>query len=159
MPLAIERIPGGFRVDGLEIKGLKCGCTSVLPCCHSWSKVRLKGDTLSYTGKTTTPETKEPFSWGYAVQKDNVRVQVHMDDAGDKVLFSGYYPPPIDEWTARGWEVIEKEGQRQDAGLWRCAVCKWLYKEAEQPSSFAGLPEDWRCPACKVGRHSFEQVG
>jgi hypothetical protein len=33
MEIAIDRIPGGFSVDGLALKNGKCGCTAVLPCC------------------------------------------------------------------------------------------------------------------------------
>jgi hypothetical protein len=40
MEITVEKIPGGFSIDGLEVKNGKCGCTSVLLCCHSWSKVK-----------------------------------------------------------------------------------------------------------------------
>ena len=40
MDFAIEKIPGGFNVDGLALRNGKCGCTAALPCCCSRSKVR-----------------------------------------------------------------------------------------------------------------------
>jgi len=40
MSIAIERIPGGFRVAGLDLKRGKCGCTSILACCYSWPMVK-----------------------------------------------------------------------------------------------------------------------
>jgi hypothetical protein len=40
--VTIKKIPGGYNVDGLELKNGKCGCTSVVKCCYSWSKVKVK---------------------------------------------------------------------------------------------------------------------
>ncbi len=159
MEIMIEKAPGGYRIDGLEIKGGKCGCTSILTCCHSWSKVKRNGDTFIFTAKTTTPETKENFSWGYKVKKDSVMIEVSFDDARDKTIFSGFYPPRLEEWIDKGWEVLSKQGEREDGALWRCAACKWLYKEDRQELKFEDLPADWLCPVCKATKDVFEKVG
>ncbi len=58
----------------------------------------------------------------------------------------------------KGWEVVKKEGERQDFGMWRCSACRWLYKEKEQGVPFENLPADWKCPLCKVRKESFERV-
>jgi rubredoxin len=81
-----------------------------------------------------------------------------MEDARDKDIFSGYYPPPLEKWAEKGWEIVSKEGEREDFDLWRCATCKWLYKEALEGTKFTDLPEDWKCPVCKVGKISFEKI-
>jgi rubredoxin len=159
MDILIEKIPGGIRVDGLDLKNGKCGCTAVLPCCYSWSKVKRSGDSVAFTAKATGPETKASFAWSYAVRKGSVVVEVSVEDARDKTIFSGFYPPRLEEWTEKGWEVVAKEGEREDFGLWRCAACRWLYKEQEQKIKFSDLPEDWKCPVCKVGKESFEKIG
>jgi len=159
MGVAIEKIPGGLRVDGLEMLSGKCGCSVVIPCCHSYSKVKKKGDTVVFTAKTTTPETVDTFDWGYTVRKDGVTVEVSVQDARDKTIFSGYYPPEVEEWTDKGWELVEKSGEREDFGLWRCAMCKWLYKEASEDAPFDSLPDDWKCPVCMAGKDAFEKVG
>jgi rubredoxin len=159
MEISVEKIPGGFRVDGLDIKGGKCGCTSVLPCCHSWAKLKRNGNVFTYSGKTTTPETKDNFSWGYKVKKGDYAVEVFMEDARDKTIFSGYYPPGLGEWLEKGWEIVTKDGEREDFGLWRCAACKWIYNEQREKTAFADLPPDWRCPVCKAGKNSFEKIG
>ena len=159
MEISIEKIPGGFKIDGLEIKGGKCGCTSVLTCCHSWSKLRRRGDNFTYTGKTTTPETKDFFDWSYKVKKGNFTVEVTMEDARDKTIYSGFYPPRLEDWVEKGWEVEAKQGDRGDFNLWRCAACRWLYKESEHEVHLEDLPQDWRCPVCKAGKDSFERVG
>ncbi len=57
--IAIEKIPGGFSVDGLALKSGKCGCTSVLPCCYSWSKVRQRGNSFQFTAKLSGPDSQD----------------------------------------------------------------------------------------------------
>ena len=154
----IEKIPGGISVDGLPFRNGKCGCTTVLPCCYSWSKVKRNGDTVTFVAKATGPETAAAFTWGYSVRKGTVTVEVSIEDDRDKKIFSGYYPPRLEEFLAKGWELVKKEGEREDFGIWRCAACRWLYKEKEQQAKFEDLPDDWKCPVCKVGKSSFEQV-
>ncbi|MGD8351775.1 MAG: hypothetical protein PVG55_02150, partial [Nitrospirota bacterium] len=115
MPLEIEKIPGGFRVDGLELRGGKCGCTSVAKCCYSWSKVKKRGpDLVDLVAKMESPDTADNFTWSYTVRKDGVTVRVSVADARDKEIFSGFIPPSVKEWEARGWEVLERSGDRED---------------------------------------------
>ena len=159
MHIAIERIPGGFSVDGLALKNGKCGCTAVLPCCYSWSKVKQHGTSFTFTAKLSGPESKDIFLWSYSVKKGDSLVEVRVEDARDKTIFSGYYPPAIERWVEKGWEVVKEEGRREDFNIWRCSACRWLYKSSEQKIQFEDLPEDWKCPVCKVGKESFEQVG
>ncbi len=159
MDIAVAKIPGGISVDGLDLKNGKCGCTAVLPCCYSWSKVRRSGNTFLFTGKTTGLDTQNNFNWGYTVKKGDMTVEVVMEDARDKTIFSGYYPPRLEEWIEKGWEVVGREGEREDFDVWRCAACKWLYKEQEQKVKFDDLPDDWKCPLCKAGKNVFEKVG
>lgn len=160
MSVQIEKIPGGFRVDGLELKTGKCGCTSIAKCCYSWSKVKKKGEGLvEFVAKMTTADSKDHFNWSYTVLKDGLTVKVAVEDARDKDTSSAFIPPPVSEWEAKGWEVVEKEGDREDGVVWRCAMCKWLYKEKEEGKAFNELPEDWKCPECKAPKSSFEQIG
>lgn len=159
MDVLIQKIRGGLSVDGLELKNGKCGCTAVLPCCYSWSKVKRSGDTITFVAKAGGPDSKDLFTWGYSVRKGTSVIEVTFEDARDKIIFSGYYPPLIEEWVKKGWEVVSKDGDREDFGLWRCAACRWLYKEREQKAPFDELPADWTCPVCKAGKESFEQVG
>ncbi len=105
----IERIPGGLGVDGLELRRGKCGCGGGgLDCCFTYSKVKREGDTIIYEGKATAPSTQQNFEWGYRVHKDNVVVVVKMEDTKDnKDFFAGSYPPSIEAWVERGWQVDE----------------------------------------------------
>jgi rubredoxin len=159
MEIPVEKIPGGLRIDGLDLRNGKCGCTSVLPCCYSWTKVKRSGNTFTFSGKATGPESMDIFTWGYTVKKADFTVEVFMEDSRDKTIFSGYYPPRLEDWVGNGWEVTAKNGEREDFGLWRCATCKWLYKEQAEPVKFKDLPDDWRCPVCRAGKTAFEQVG
>jgi len=159
MEISIEKAPGGFKIDGLEIRGGKCGCTSVLPCCFSWSKVKRNGNIFTFTAKSTSLETKENFTWGYTVKKGDYIVEVTFEDAKDKTIYSGFYPPRLYEWTVRGWETTSINGRREDGTLWRCAACKWLYKDDLEEKKFEDLPADWRCPVCKANKDAFENIG
>lgn len=159
MEIPIEKVAGGVRVDGLDLKNGKCGCTTVLPCCYSWSKVKRSGDRITFVAKATGPDTQGNFKWGYTVRKGMYVVDVLVEDALDKEIFSGFYPPRLEEWVERGWEVVAKEGDREDFGLWRCAACRWLFKEKERQVKFGDLPADWKCPVCRTGKASFEQAG
>lgn len=159
MSVITEKIPGGFRIDGFELKRGKCGCTSILACCYSWSMVKQSGNRFVFSGKTTGPETKDLFRWGYVVKKGEYIVEVTMEDDRDKVLFSGFYPPRLEEWVEKGWEILQKDGEREDFGMWRCAMCKWLYRNQKEPVKFEDLPDDWKCPVCKADKGIFEKVG
>lgn len=49
---------------------------------------------------------------------------------------------------------------------WRCIPCDYIYDPAEGDEEggigpgvvFEGLPEDWTCPICGVGKDEFEKV-
>ncbi len=160
MSVQIEKIPGGFRIDGLELKTGKCGCASIAKCCYSWSKVKKKGEYLvEFIAKMTTADSVDLFNWSYTVRKDGVTVKVLVEDARDKDNSSAYIPPPVSDWEAKGWEVLEKEGDREDGVVWRCAMCKWLYKELNEKTRFEDLFEDWKCPECNAPKSSFERIG
>lgn len=147
-------------MDGIELRSGKCGCTSIARCCYSLSRVRKRGDGLiEVTAKMTDPETRDVFTWGYVVTKEGVTVKVAVEDARDKEIYSGFIPPALDEWEARGWEVVERLGEREDGVVWRCAMCKWLYKEDSEGVPFNGLKKDWKCPKCSAGKDAFEKIG
>jgi len=106
----IEKIPGGFGVDGLELRKGKCGCSGMGgDCCFTYSKVKRDGNTLIYEGKATAPSTQTNYQWGYRVRKEDLVVDVKMEDTKDaKDFFSGCYPPSLKEWQDRGWDVEDE---------------------------------------------------
>lgn len=159
MAVEIKKIPGGLEVDGLQLLHGKCGCTSLALCCYSWSKVKQRGDQVVMEARMAAPGTTDNFEWGYVISKDGITVTVSVEDARDKQIFSGYFPPALGEWEQRGWEVVEKTGEREDDVVWRCAMCKWLFRENQEGTPFADLPDEWHCPVCGAGKYEFEQVG
>ncbi len=154
----IEKVPGGFRIDGLELKNGKCGCTSVAKCCYSWSRVKRKENTFEFIAKMTTADTKDHFDWGYTVRKGDITIVVKVEDARDKDVSSAYLPPAVKQWEEKGWDIIAAKGEREDGVVWRCAMCKWLYKDDIEKTRFEDLPNDWKCPVCKAGKESFEKI-
>lgn len=158
MSIEIEKIRGGFIVDGIKVLKGKCGCTSIAQCCYSWSKVKKRSNGLECEVKMTTPDTKDNYNWGYTVSKEGTTVTVRVEDARDKEICAGFIPPPVSEWVEKGWEVVEKEGNREDGTIWRCAMCKWLYKDNEEKTPFEKLPEEWKCPKCGVSKRDFERI-
>jgi len=84
---------------------------------------------------------------------------VSFEDDRDKKILSGYYPPKLEDFLARGWELVSRTGEREDYGLQRCAACRWLYKEQLEAVPFKDLSDAWKCPVCRTGKESFEQIG
>ena len=49
---------------------------------------------------------------------------------------------------------------------WRCTICGYIYDPAvgDEGSGigpgtpFEGLPDDWVCPTCGVGKELFEEI-
>jgi rubredoxin len=157
--LEINKIPGGFRVDGLDLKTGKCGCTSIAKCCYSWSKVKKRDSLVEFVAKMTAADTTDNFNWSYTVKKNGITVKVVVEDARDNEIYSGFIPPAVKEWETRGWEVIEKEGDREDSVVWRCAMCKWLYRDDKEGQTFEQLSDDWKCPVCNALKNQFEKIG
>jgi rubredoxin len=158
MTVEIKKVPGGVEADGLRLIKGKCGCTSLAKCCYSWSKLKHKGNDITYDVKLTSPDTTDNFNWSYKAVKDGVTVTVTVEDARDKDTAAAFIPPAASEWESLGWEIVEKTGEREDGIVWRCAVCKWLYKEDEEGTPFEDLPDDWSCPTCGAGKNVFEKI-
>lgn len=159
MSVEIKKVPGGLEVDGIVLKNGKCGCTSFAACCYTWSRVKKKGQEITFTAKTSAPDTVDNYEWGYTVAKDGLTVLVSVQDARDKQTYSGFLPPHVGQWEDRGWEILAKNGEREDGVVWRCAMSKWLYKEAFEGKPFAELPDDWTCPKCCSTKTVFENIG
>lgn len=56
---------------------------------------------------------------------------------------------------------IKEESKMENVeGLkkFRCKICGYIYDEAKEGIKFEDLPEDWKCPLCKVGKNMFEEV-
>jgi hypothetical protein len=114
----IKKVPGGYRVDGLELLRANCGCgggngpggSGRGDCCHTYSTVKHENNVVAFFAKAATPNTKDNYEWGYRVKKGPVEVDVLVYDTRKpkKFTFGGTYPPAVSEWQARGWEVLSR---------------------------------------------------
>ena len=49
---------------------------------------------------------------------------------------------------------------------WKCVVCGYVYdpeqgdpdNDVKPGTAWEDVPEDWLCPACGVGKDSFEKI-
>jgi hypothetical protein len=113
-----EKVHGGYKVDGLELKAANCGCGGLTgpggsgtgDCCFTFSRVKADGNTLMYYGKKTTPNTTNNYEWGYQVKKKDHVVDVKMVDTRGPASFKfgGVEPPPLAAWKGKGWEVVSQ---------------------------------------------------
>jgi hypothetical protein len=112
----IEKVHGGYKVDGLELKAANCGCGGLSgpggsgtgDCCFTYSRLKHEGNSIKYFGKITTPNTTNNYEWGYKVKKGDHEVDVQMlDTRGPKNFkFGGHLPPPLSAWKEKGWQVV-----------------------------------------------------
>jgi hypothetical protein len=117
--VSVEKVPGGFRVDGLSLLRGNCGCggltgpggTGVGDCCQTYSIIKKDGNVITFFAKGTTPNTRNNFKSGYRVKKGTVEVDVMVYDSRDpkKFTFGGHYPPPLSAWQAKGWQVVQQQ--------------------------------------------------
>jgi rubredoxin len=44
---------------------------------------------------------------------------------------------------------------KEEADMWRCTVCGYIYDEAKEGKKFSELPDDWTCPVCNAPKDAF----
>lgn len=131
--ISIEKVPGGYRVDGLVLLRGNCGCggltgpggAGIGDCCQTYSVVKKDGNVITFFAKGTTPNTTNNFKSGYRVKKGPIEVDVMVYDSRNpkNFTFGGHYPPPLSEWQVKGWQVVQQtEAPWQDTGM---ALPEW----------------------------------
>ena len=113
-----EKVHGGYKVDGLELKAANCGCggltgpggAGIGDCCMTFSRVKHEGNSIKYFAKYTTPNTTNNYEWGYKVKKNGHEIEVQvLDTRGPKNFrFGGFPPPPLAAWKEKGWQVADQ---------------------------------------------------
>ena len=56
--------------------------------------------------------------------------------------------------------------QINNHNLYECKPCHWVYDEAKGDpdggiapgTKFEDIPDDWKCPICKVGKKQFTKI-
>jgi hypothetical protein len=147
-----EKIHGGYKADGLELKAANCGCggltgpggSGVGDCCMTFSRVKHEGNTIQYFGKKTTPNTTDNFEWGYTVKKGDHKIEVRMlDTRGPKKFTFGGSPPPLaSAWKEKGWQVADQfERPLQGTGEPLPAWCDSPASACERPNIAVESPK------------------
>ena len=106
-----EKVHGGYKVDGLELKAANCGCggltgpggSGVGDCCMTFSRIKHEGNSIKYFGKNTTPNTTNNYEWGYKVKKDDHEIEVQ--DVGHP------RPQKFQVWRLPAAAVVRLEGK------------------------------------------------
>jgi hypothetical protein len=115
---SVEKIPHGYKVDGIELVRKNCGCggltgpggAGIGDCCMTYSAVKQEGNVYFFVAKYTTPNTVMNIEYGYRVKKDGTEVDVHVyDTKGPKNFqYGGATPPEIKAFQDKGWEVVNR---------------------------------------------------
>jgi rubredoxin len=59
--------------------------------------------------------------------------------------------------------VVDKAAVRsnyffEEAMMWRCTICGYVYDEAKEGKKFEDLPDDWMCPVCNAPKDAFVEM-
>lgn len=109
----IEEVPGGYRIDGLDLLGSRpVGLPNLAEgdSRRTYSTVKWEGNVVAFFAKAATAMTRESYEWGYRVKKGMMEVDVLVYDTRTPQTdpFEGHYPPPIRAWQERGWEILSR---------------------------------------------------
>ena len=69
-------------------------------------------------------------------------------------VIKGTAPKTAPTYVEEEKEMENVEGFKK----YKCKICGHIYDEAKEGVKFEDLPEDWKCPLCKVGKNMFEEV-
>jgi len=53
---------------------------------------------------------------------------------------------------------LETKTENVMSKKFKCAVCGYIYDEAEEKVKFSDLPEDWVCPVCGSEKSDFIEI-
>lgn len=46
----------------------------------------------------------------------------------------------------------------EDALMWRCTICGYIYDDTKEGTKFEDLPDDWNCPVCNAPKDAFVRI-
>jgi rubredoxin len=55
-------------------------------------------------------------------------------------------------------KLEQKETVKEPKARYQCIVCGYVYDDADEPTPFEELPEDWTCPACGAEKTDFIKI-
>ena len=48
--------------------------------------------------------------------------------------------------------------ENQEFKKYQCTICGYIYDDSKEEVKFEDLPDDWKCPKCKVGKNLFKEI-
>ena len=55
-------------------------------------------------------------------------------------------------------EKGESKMENQEPKKYQCTICGYIYDDSKEEIKFEDLPDDWKCPKCKVGKNLFKEI-
>lgn len=55
-------------------------------------------------------------------------------------------------------KLEEKVEIKEQKARYQCIVCGYVYDDADEPTPFEELPDDWTCPACGAEKSDFIKI-
>lgn len=52
----------------------------------------------------------------------------------------------------------EEKMENQEFKKYQCTICGYIYDDSKEEVKFVDLPDDWKCPKCKVGKNLFKEI-
>ena len=58
--------------------------------------------------------------------------------------------------NAPTYQEVKKENN--NAIRYQCTICGYIYDNSKEKINFKDVPDDWKCPICKVGKDKFVKL-
>ncbi len=77
----------------------------------------------------------------------------------EKPMTYKYYHEVLKGRSPKNAPTYIKTDKNDESGSrYRCTICGYIYDNNKEKIKFEDLPEDWKCPICKVGKDKFEKI-
>jgi flavin reductase (DIM6/NTAB) family NADH-FMN oxidoreductase RutF/rubredoxin len=136
------------KLQGMSVKYGETGVPIVLNDCIAFLECKVVqtfdvGSHLLFIGELLQAEiiddTKEPLTYSYY-----------------RLVKKGVAPKNAPTYIDKSKLETQKQGVLFKK--YKCAVCGYIYDEANEPIKFTDLPHDWLCPACGAEKEDFIEI-
>jgi len=69
-----------------------------------------------------------------------------------------YYHNNLKGTSPKNAPTYIKENTNNGYAKYECIICGHIYDEEVEKVKFEDLPDDWKCPVCKVGKDKFKRI-
>ena len=136
------------KMEGMNVKIGETGVPIIL------------NDSIAYLECKVTEKIDVGTHWLFIGELINAQI---LEDNIDPITYSYYRIIKKGTSPKNAPTYVEKseskvETQSTNSKKYECTVCRYIYDEAEEGTSFEDLPDDWTCPLCGAGKEEFEEV-